>query len=367
MRLFLLACALYAGVQGVPAFAQGDAEDTYQRAVAARLGGDPALAAELLQTVVSAQPENADAQVQLGYALLSLNRLDEAERSFNSALAIVPTYADASMGLARIAERRGDNEAALRALDAISEPNAEIKALRQRLEQASRVVHWQADLDGSYSTFDRVLSDWQEVAVQLRHQSQSGNAIAGRIEYARRFDMDDLYGEILVERRLSSSARVYASFGATAAPDFRAKWQVGLGGSVRLHGGGYATVLTLDARQARFANGDVQSVSPGVEQYLGKLGWLTARWINLFDERGTRRTGYLVRGDIQALPALRLFAGASKAPDTDEGRVVQVKSLFGGIVHDIGPRTALRASISYDDRATGFDRTQFGLGVGVRF
>jgi hypothetical protein len=27
----------------------------------------------------------------------------------------------------------------------------------------------------------------------------------------------------------------------------------------------------------------------------------------------------------------------------------------------------LRASLAYEDRATGFDRTQFGLGVGWRF
>lgn len=367
MRRWSLPCLLLAAAQAVPVFAQEAPGDIYNRAVAARLAGDAATAADLLRGVVAAEPANADAQVQFGFSLLALNRLDEAERAFKNALHIAPTYADARVGLARIAEQRGDKAAALHELDHISQPSPEAQALRQRLQDAPASELWQADFDGSYSSLAGPISDWKEVSVQLRRQSGAGHAISGRVEYSRRFDMDDVYGEILVERKLSDAARGYVSFGATASPDFRAKYQVGLGGSLRVRDGGYATVLTIDAKQSRFANGDVQSVSPGLEQYVKGVGWLTARWINLFDERGKRRSGYMVRADVQALPALRLFAGTNKAPDTDEGTVVQVKGVFGGVIYDLSDRTVLRASISYDDRETGTDRTQVGLGIGVRF
>ena len=125
--------------------------------------------------------------------------------------------------------------------------------------------------------------------------------------------------------------------------------------------------MTLDGRQARFAVGDVQSLTPGIEQYLGGRFWLTGRWINLFDERGTHRSGFVVRGDVQASEPLRLFAGYSDAPDTDEGVVVDVRSLFGGVSLDLGRDYALRFAVAHDDRETGADRTQLTVGFGLRF
>lgn len=349
-----------------PAQAQ-DAAGTYERAVAARLAGDPGAAVALLQPIVAQDPTNADAQVQLGLALLALGRLDEAERAFRAVLAVAPDYTDARLGLARIAQRRGDRAAALGELDRVAAPNAEAAALRAQLAGASTAPNWQLDLEGSYSVLDGAPPDWKEAAIQLRRNLEVGGAIGARVEYARRFGVDDVYGELTVERVLSSRARGYVSIGASVDPDFRPEWQIGMGGSVRVRDGRNATVLTLDARQARFATGDVQSLTPGIEQYIGGSAWLTARWINLFDEEGAHRSGYLVRGDLQVAPPLRVFLGTSDAPDTDEGRVVDVRTIFGGASYDIGPRTTLRASLAHEDRATGFDRTQLGLGVGVRF
>jgi YaiO family outer membrane protein len=191
--------------------------------------------------------------------------------------------------------------------------------------------------------------------------------MGARIEYARRFDRNDVYGEAQVDYRLSDAARLYATLGGTPDADFRPKWQLGLGGSLRVNSGPNATVLTLDGRQARFANGDVQSLTPGIEQYVGGRIWFTGRWINLSDERGTHRSGYLVRGDVQASEALHLFAGYSDAPDTDEGVVVDVRSLFGGVSLDLGARHSLRLAAVHDDRATGADRTQLTVGFGLRF
>lgn len=359
---FLLALPGAAQPQDSP-----NATDPYQSAVSARLAGDPARAVALLGPIVAANPENADAQVQLGLAQLALGRLDAAEAAFRAALAVAPDYSDARIGLSRIAQRRGDIVGARRALEPVDPANADAAELRRQLAAEPLPARWQIDLEGSLSDLSGPQPDWTEAAAQLRYRPDQSIAIGARIEYARRFDRNDVYGEASVEAALGDGLRGYLSFGATADPDFRPEWQVGLGGSARLRSGPYATVLTLDARQARFALGDVQSVTPGVEQYLGGRFWVTARWINLFDERGRHRSGYALRGDLQASDPLRLFLGYSDAPDTDEGIVVPVRSVFGGVSIDISPRATLRLSLAHEDRATGADRTQFGVGAGLRF
>ena len=364
LRLAFIALTL--GSAAVRAQEQAAAPGTYDRAVSERLAGDPQRAAALLEPIVSADPLNSDAQVQLGLAHLALGDLDAAEAAFRAALDAAPGYADAHVGLARIAQLRGDRGAALRELDAVSPETPDAAALRHQLAQTSDTTRWQLDAEGAYSWLDGPQPDWRELAIQLR-RSSGATSVGGRIEYARRFHRSDVYGELQMDTRLSDAARLYAFAGGTPEADFRPEWQVGLGGSLRVRPGPYATIVTLEGRQARFASGDVQSVTGGLEQYIGGRAWLTGRWINLFDETGTHRSGFLARGDIEVSEAVRLYAGYSDAPDTDEGIVVDVQSLFGGASIDMGTHRVLRISLAHDDRATGADRTQLSIGFGLRF
>ncbi len=365
MKRGLIAAALLASLAS-PALAQG--EDDYSRAVAARQAGDAATAISLLEPLTATDPANADALLQLGLAYLASDRLDDAERAFRETLAIAPDYADARIGLARVAQRRGDTAAARAALNEVPAGNAEAIALRAQLaESGDGATGWRADLDASYSNLEGSQPDWKEVAVGLSHRS-GNTTVGGRVEWLERFGLRDVFGELRLDQRLSDRATGYIAIGATPDADFRPEWQLGLGASLRVRDGGDATVLTLDARQARYRVGDIQTVNPGIEQYLGDgRYWLTARWINIFDERGDHRMGYLLRGDAQASDRVRLFAGLSDAPDPDQGVVIDTFSLFGGAAIGIGDRAELRASVAHEDRSIGADRTQVSLGLGWRF
>jgi YaiO family outer membrane protein len=334
--------ALAAAFLAAPLDAQPTApQDPYRAAVAARQEGNPQRAADLLAPVVASDPANADAQVQLGYALLALDRLDESERAFRAALAVAPDYADASLGLERIVQRRSER---------------------------GGLTRWSLDVDGNYSAVDGAQADWREATIQLRYRASAATAISARLEAARRFGTTDVYGEVGIQQALSGRARAYLTVGATPDADFRPRYQIGAGGSFRIRQGGDASVLTLDARQADFAAGDVQAISPGIEQYLaGGRIWLTARWIHLFDEDGDHQAGHLFRADGEATDRLRLFVGLSDAPDTSEGIVVDTRSYFGGASYDLDRRTTLRLSVAHEDRDTGADRTQLGVGLGLRF
>ncbi len=375
MRARLLAAALLAGA--VPAWAaqapRGSERSLYDRGVEARLAGEHERAVDLLGSAAAVEPANADVRLQLGLALLAADRLDEAEAAFRETLRLAPAYDDARIGLARLARRRGDVAAARAELERVNPANGEAGALRAELAQGSSSgprlpSPWQIDLDASYSALESGGRDWREGSVQLRRQASESTAIAVRVEHSRRFGLDDTYGEARVDHRLAGGGNVYLSVGATPDADFRPRWQAGAGIAARVRGGPSATLLTLDVRQARYRSGDIQTLSPGFEQYFaGGRFWATGRLINIFDEEGRHRLGWLGRGDFQVRPDLRLYAGLADAPDTSEGVVVDTFSLFGGLSWDLSPRVTLRLNAAREDRESGPDRVQLGTGLGLRF
>ena len=126
-------------------------------------------------------------------------------------------------------------------------------------------------------------------------------------------------------------------------------------------------MLRIDGRHAEYPAGDVQLLTPGVEQYFaGGRVWVTGQWINVFED-GRHESGWLVRGDWMPDGGTRLFAGVSDAPDLSEGIVVETFSVFGGVSIDVGRRATLRLSLAQEDRASGADRLTTALGLGTRF
>ena len=373
MKRRLLALLALSLASAAPPAGPGDPAAAYSEAVAARRAGDPARAAKLLREVVAARPDDADAHLQLGLALMALGREAEAETALRRTLAIAPAYDDARIALARLAQRRGQPEAALAELEPVGPSNLEAAGLRTRLsagpEPAEAIRYrWSLDLDGSYSSLDRGQSDWREGSAELRYRADERTSLGASVQAARRFGTTDVYGELRVDRRISGGARLYASVGATPDADFRPEWQVGAGGSLRLRKGPAATVATLDARHAEYRAGGISTLTPGAEQYFaGGKAWITGRWINIFEEGGRRHTGWLARGDVMASPRLRLFAGIADAPDLDRGIVTETRSLFGGASFDLDRRTTLRFSAARESRETGADRVQLGIGLGLRF
>jgi YaiO family outer membrane protein len=360
--------ALPLAALAAPAAAQTP-EQLYETGVAERRAGNHERAAELLTQAVAAQPRNSDALVQQGLALLALNRLDEAEAAFRRVVAIAPDYADARIGLARVQQRRGYIARAIAELDPVPRGNVDADELRSLLTAGAEPDwRWRFDIDGSYSTLTEDQPDWRETAFRVTHQPARGTSISGGLEISRRFGETDAYGELRLEQRWGNRASAYVLLGGTPNADYRPEWQIGAGGLLRIRGGAAPTMFALDARQARYPVGDIQTLNPGVEQYLasGRL-WINARWINIFDEDGRHHSGWLVRGDAMASERVRLFVGAADAPDVSEGVVTDTFSLFGGLSYDVDERTTLRASLARHDRESGYDRLEFGLGAGFRF
>ncbi|HKR62953.1 MAG TPA: tetratricopeptide repeat protein [Thermoanaerobaculia bacterium] len=108
-----------------------EAKDAYERALRAdpnhadahvNLGrlmheeGAPAAAEQHYRAAMEADPEHETAAFNLGVALEDLGRIDDAVRAYTLALTLDPENADAHYNLAGIYERRGDKQTALRHL-----------------------------------------------------------------------------------------------------------------------------------------------------------------------------------------------------------------------------------------------------------
>ncbi|MFL6778038.1 MAG: YaiO family outer membrane beta-barrel protein [Sphingomicrobium sp.] len=366
MKLAVMALPLAIIAFAVPAGAQ-TAQQDYEAGVAARHAGHPEEALKRLVRAAEAEPDNADIHLQVGFANLALGRLDLAEAAFRRTLELAPGYADARLGLAQVAQRRGERAEALAELDRIGPGNVEADQLRRQIAAAAsdQPWRWRIDLDGSYSRVEE-LPDWQSATLLVQHRPGPNATIGVTADTTRRFDHTDVYGEVRVDYRFLPGGNVYFLAGGTPGADHRPEWQLGAGTAIRVHSGPYATILRLDLRQADYPTGDVQTVNPGVEQYLTGRAWITAQWINVWDS-STHSAGWLLRGDVMPTARLRLFAGAADAPDLDAGVVIRTTSLFGGLSVDVGDRYTLRLSYTHDDPAGSANRATMAIGMGYRF
>ena len=240
---------------GVPAVAQ-TAEQDYQAGVAARQAGDPEAALLRLRRALEAEPGNADIHLQIGLSLLAIGRLDDAEVAFRHTLDLAPDYADARLGLARVAQRRGDRAAAFAELDRIAAGNEEAATLRRQIEGAAAAApwRWRIDMDGSYTRVDEA-PDWQSASLLVQHRPGPNTIVAVTVEATHRFDRSDLYGEARIDYRFAPGGNVYVLAGGTPDADHRPEWQIGAGAAVRIHGGPYATIAAARSSPRRLSFG----------------------------------------------------------------------------------------------------------------
>ncbi len=88
----------------------------FQQAVMMLHAGRYEYAVTALHRVLTLSPRLTDAHVNMGYALLGMQRYDEAEAFFRNAIELDPYQGNAYWGLAEIFEHRGDLPAALGAM-----------------------------------------------------------------------------------------------------------------------------------------------------------------------------------------------------------------------------------------------------------
>lgn len=342
---------------------QADPQALYDSAVADRLAGRPAAAIPKLEAVLAARPDDVDARLNLGLALLALDRTDEAAGAFREVVSRAPGYTDAWIGLARVEQRRGDLAAArLKVAEALRHAprNREALTLATALQAPA---WWRADLTASRSRLSAGLPNWSEARLSLSRALDDRWSVSGAVEVTRRFDNADTYLEARADRSLDRGA-AWISAGGSPDASYRPE--------IAIVGGGQQTVapglaLTIEASAARYRSGVVTGLHPGLAADFadGRLQ-VSGRWINVRDETGARRQGYAVLTRWQATDRLALRGGVADAPESSEGITVDVSSWSAGFDLNLSDRLVLRAGYLAEDRGA-YDREELSAGVGLRF
>ena len=327
MRAYLAAAMLAVS----PAIAH--AQDVPEQALEARLSGDPARAIALLRPWLAEHPDDVDARLQLGYALLAQGRLAEAEAQFAAVLAAAPDYTDARDGLALVASRRA------------AEPRGFVA------------------VEGGVSKVSGA-RNWREAGLLLVLPSDR-DTLEMRGMWYDRFGLEDVEASALYTRRTSPDTWLRIGAGATPGADFRPELSLTAGIDRRLGDAADATILGLDATWRKFPAQDVWTVTPAVTQYVGSVFALTARANAVAAEGDALRLGGSLRGDYLPAERTRAYIGAAAGPDTDLGVVTDTRALFAGGEIPLDERVSLYASLAREWRDGPADRTDFRLGFKI--
>jgi YaiO family outer membrane protein len=328
---------------------------------AARLTGDIAAAECMLEALLSVEPQNADAWVQLGLVRAASGDTAGSREAFQHALEIAPDYDDAKFGLAQLAYRSGDLAGArawLQLIAPVRRHDPEIAAFAESLA-ASPVGRgvWRVDGFAAYSSLSDGLAPWREASLAVtRREGRDSVGIA--VERATRFDSSDLYGELRAARAISGATWAIA-LGGASHPQFRpealarvefetredAKWS--FGGALTIARYGVGEINRLGLRATHMLRDDVRA---------------SVQAVVVRDEADALRTGYGIAAAWRVHERVELSAIWSDAPESSEGATVDVRSLGFGIAFDIASDLRVRVGGSREER-DAFDRSELSIAV----
>lgn len=343
------------------------ADPAYAAAVEARTGGRLAEALALFDKLSRERPQDADVWLNLGLTNLALHRYEEADRAFETALRLAPTYRDARIGYARSALFRGRPALARDRLASLSD-DREVAALRTQIATAAedRPAAWRLDVAHARSELSDGLRHWTATTVAVGRRS-GDTSLSASAERTTRFGRTDVYVEALGARTFASGADAWLAVGGAPDADYRPKTSVRGGGSKAVGAPRDWTVrLGADASWARYAVGEVESLQPNLTAAWKDRFTLSGRVFLTLDERDDFRRGYAVRGEWRATETLRLYAGWADAPESSEGRTVTVRAASAGAAIDLTPRLTIQASFAHEMR-DAYDRDELALALTTRF
>lgn len=362
----------------------GAQEITYDAALAAARSGDYVASENYFSTLASRDADNAELWFRLGLAQRMQGKNADAADSQRRALSIEPANADALLELARLLYFDGKYDEALKRIKEAAQArpdDAEIKELQISVRRAAAAPKkegadyaWQFDAGYEHSDFSRrPMSDWSQTFAQIALRVKGDAAVRVRTDSVERFDAREQYYEIGVDKPLKDgAATVGASVGHTPGGTFYPTWRYAAFGEARVFRGDGDTRgdarASLYVRHDRYDRVNATVVKPGIAYDFAKNWTARADYIHVIDENDDHLSGWSSRVDWQT-PAepLRLFVGASNAPEMENAATVRTRSAFGGAAVRLTDRVTLHASYAREDRNRSYVRHVLSGAASIRF
>lgn len=368
----MLSAALFLAVQS-PAIIE-PASAPVDRALAAREAGDYRTAIALLEAERRIRPDDATILRLLGTTYAFAGRYDDAIALLSRARAIAPGDQDVALALARAylwAGRLHDASAIADAVEHAEPSNPELGDLKSSIFEARRgsvgderrpaltLIQSVSDV-----AFDRGgKATWHGSAASLAIPVSPRVTVTASADRESRKGIVDTRLELRADARLGDAGSAYVVIAGTPRSDFRERWGVRVGGEAAIarHVSG-----TLDLRYLEYRGAQVIAIEPGIRVHAADDHWaLAVKSINLWNDG--YRSGWSVRGEIQASDAVRIVAGGATYPDTEAGVTRRTRSAFFGVVVALGERATLRATYEHDRRVQTYRRNGVIAALSFRF
>ena len=369
---WIFACAVAALPQTVVA---QTASNNIDRAAEARDAGDYRAAIALLEVEQRDRPQDSLVLHRLGAVYAYSGEYEKAIQVLQLARSIAPTDQDIALMLTRTflwAGRRDEATATSSAIALADPANAELPQLRKAISDAAiapAAMPTQMLVNVSQALSDvNTGSDsnsWHQTIVGLTIPIGNRATLSGVIDREDRTVAVDTRIGLRADMNFGNARYAYAAASDTLNADFREKWGLRGGGEV---GVAKTINLTVDLRYADYGATQIIALEPGVRlQSADDRLSLAIKSINLWSEDDRHRSGWSVRGEVQAKNSVRLVTGAATYPDTEAGITRRTRSAFAGAVVNVSDRVTLRTFYEFERRAQSYTRNGVTLALSMQF
>lgn len=336
-------------------------------------------AEEVLHALI-AKNENSELWFQLGLVQRFQKKNEEALQSQQQALKLLDSNHDARLELARLYYWKGNYNKALALLEKILEAHPDYTDAITLVNSVKRAQHpvqganylWQLDMGYENSSFSRrQQNDWHQHSLQLSRKIADDMMLFIRAENLERFDIHNEYYEVGMSYTVNHISNIGMSIGYAPDSLFIPKWRLKTEGTTRIvHDNNYIndSWITLHFQHDRYKNLNTTVVKPGIRYTLIKNWEIHAQHINVIDENDDHLVGWSTRIDWQTpSPKLRVFAGISDAPETENIITVDTEARFAGFSYQVMPQVTLHVAYAREDRENSFIRNIVSTALSVKF
>lgn len=244
-------------------------------------------------------------------------------------------------------------------------------ARRDRPDRAGEGHRYSLSVAGTASRFRGGARDpWFDLDLALAWKAGASATVRVELSERRRFGAFDTVFGLGLDVDLNGTA-LTTTVRATPAADFSPRLELRLGAErpLRKDQGLLAgTAVRLDLRFARYREGGVAGIAPGITQYLfDGTFWATLSFGIDRDEAGRLDQSLSGRLDWMASARTRLFLGSAFARDGTANGTIGERTLFAGALYDVNESLQLFVDLAQVRRRQAPDRTAVGLGMRIRF
>ncbi len=326
---------------------------------------------QILDSLAKDHPESLTVHIAHGQVAAWSQNDQKSRDAYQAALAIDDKQWDALMGLGDLARDSKETDGArsyyLKAREV--DPKPEID---ERLQLVDDMEQWWFDAGIRFSTFGgSSRSDWVGGWSQIS-RIEPGQAWWLRVAQEERFDLQDTLLDAGYSRNWDQGYTLSGYAGISPNADWAEQWLLGGGARINLDDSG-KTQWVSDVKYGKYVPRGVWLARNGLDQSLGEVGVLSARWIYVDAEGSDGLNGFSVELRKELSESFWTRAGYASGAESLTSNSLSLQSTlrsrnyFVGVGGDITESLSWRLDLERELVENSVDRDGVSFSLQRRF